>query len=301
MGRPAVRGVLPTQPAPEKPEKPDKPDKPEQAREAGRRRSRRRLPHHPTAIDTALTPPPQSAPHAFRHHHLGDPRHGPRRGRAARVRPHPARDRGGECAAAAVPVGPAGVGARADDRLAARAPPDGSRRDDPHRLPRLLHRRDRHGLHRRAGGGEPGAADHRLVAALLRRDAAVGGDLRPVALSTSITALVDSVGGVLRPGPAAEPRRGRGGRHRRRRGGALPVHDAGGRVLLARGARPVAALLPGVPPGRATRWGPQRLERDRDTPGPVGSRAAHPDGLHGRHDRPRLHAPWVCREPSCWA
>ena len=99
----------------------------------------------------------------------------------------------------------------------------------------------------------------------------------------------------------AETRSGRPGRDRRGRGGGDPDDPAHDRLLLARGARPLAALRPvvrpGGQPGRRPRW----LERDRDAARPVGPRAAHPDGHDGSRDRPRLHDPRRPGSASCSA
>ena len=127
------------------------------------------------------------------------------------------------------------------------------------------------------------------------------GDLRPVALSTSITALVDSVAEFFAPAPPPSP------------GEVVEVGTAVAEAALflftmlaivffwlvehARLQRYTLAFLPAD-----RRAGARNAWNEIETRlGPVGPRAAHPHGRDGRRDR---HSPtrcWVCREPCCSA
>ena len=101
--------------------------------------------------------------------------------------------------------------------------------------------------------------------------------LRPHVLSTSVTALIDSVASVTHQAPPDLEPGGRGRRGGGRSGGD-PRHAPDDRVLLAGRARPAPALPAVVRARRRARRRARCVERDRDAAGPVGARPADADG-----------------------
>ena len=315
VGRPAGRRVLPTQAeaqarparpreAAQGPARAGQPSRPKAARSGWRRRRR---PRHPATADTRLQRCGDAArdgdggagtaSSAAHRHPAGSLRHmrsdltpvdrpgdGPRHRGPRRHRPRPcsASPPAASCCCCSSPScwprpwRPA-VGTHPRPRCRS----GGARRSC--RLPRLLRARHRAGLRRRAGRDPPGRGHRRVAAAVLRAGPGDGPATcgRPPS-ATSVTALIESVAGILKPPPPPDPDTvvevGTVGRRGDRRAG----HAADHRLLLARRARPAAALHPGLPAGGSARRGARRLERDREPAGPVGPRPAHPDGRDGR-------------------
>jgi len=103
---------------------------------------------------------------------------------------------------------------------------------------------------------------------------------RPEALTRSLTALIDSVAGILEPPAAPDPDTVVEVRSAVAEA-AVSVRDAAGdRLLLAGRAREDPALRVGLPSGGSAGRGPRRMERDRDSIGSVGSRPTHPAGIY---------------------
>ncbi len=124
------------------------------------------------------------------------------------------------------------------------------------------------------------------------------GELRPAALARSVTALIDSVAGILKPPPPPDPD---------------TVVEVG--AAVAEAAVFLATLLTIVffwlvEHARLQRYvlafvsvdqragARDRLERDRDPARPVGPWPAHPDGRHRHRDGHRVHRPGPARRPA---